>query len=44
MLVKMNDNIRVKGPTFTHEQEITLEPAQLLTIQFSTSTGQFVVK
>ena len=44
MLVQMNDSVRVEGPTFTHEQEINLDPAQLLTIQFNTSTGQFVVK
>ena len=44
MVLRMNDNARVEGPTFTHEQEITLESAQLLTVQFSTSTGQFVVK
>ncbi len=41
--IKMNDSVRVKGPTFTHEQDIALEPAQLLVIQFDTAAGKFII-
>ncbi|MCP3867351.1 MAG: hypothetical protein GY703_04480 [Gammaproteobacteria bacterium] len=44
MVVEMNDNANKQGPTHTHKQDVTLDPAQLLVIQFKTSTGQFVVK
>ncbi len=42
--VQMNDNVRVEGPTFTHEQRIELEPAQMLVVDFKTDAGKFIVK
>lgn len=42
--VKMNDNVRVEGPTHTHEQIVTLTPAQLLLVDFDSDTHEFVVK
>ncbi len=41
--IKMNDNVRVEGPTFTHKQDINLEPAQLLVIQFDSAAGKFTL-
>lgn len=42
--VTMNDSVRVAGPTYTHEQTVTLMPAQLLVVDFNSDTHQFVVK
>lgn len=42
--IRMNDNVRVAGPTHQHEQPISLAPAQLVVIQFRSSSGEFVVK
>jgi len=42
--VRMNDNVRVQGPTFTHEQAIELEPAQLLVVDFKKDMGKFIVR
>jgi len=44
LAVQMNDNVRVEGPTYTHEQTVTLEPAQLLVVDFNSETGKFVIK
>ena len=44
LAVKMNDNARVEGPTHTHEQTVTLDPAQLLVIDFNSDTGSFIVQ
>lgn len=41
--IKMNDNVRVEGPTFTHEQGIDLKAAQLLVIQFDSEIGKFTL-
>ncbi|MCP3670380.1 MAG: hypothetical protein GY814_08085 [Gammaproteobacteria bacterium] len=41
--LKMNDSVRVEGPTFTHKQDINLEPAQLLVIQFDSENGKFTL-
>lgn len=41
--IKMNDNVRVEGPTFTHELDVNLTPAQLLVIQFDSVAGKFTV-
>ncbi|HED18638.1 MAG TPA: hypothetical protein ENI74_03945, partial [Gammaproteobacteria bacterium] len=30
LAVQMNDNVRVKGPTYTDEEAVTLKPTQLL--------------
>lgn len=43
LAVWMNDNVRVEGPTHTHEEMVTLEPAQLLVIDFNSETGSFFV-
>jgi len=44
LAVRMNDNARVEGPTHTHEETVTLEPAQLLVIDFNSETGSFIVQ
>ncbi len=41
--IKMNDNVRVEGPTFTHKQDIDLPPAKLLVIQFDSVAGKFTL-
>jgi hypothetical protein len=42
--IRMNDNIRVEGPTHQYQQSVSLEPAQLLVIHFSSGQNQFVIK
>ena len=44
LAVRMNDNVRVEGPTYTHEETVSLEPAQLLVVDFNSETGSFVIK
>lgn len=44
LAVRMNDNVRVDGPTFTHEQTVKLEPAQLLVVDFNSETGKFIIQ
>ncbi len=44
LAVKMNDDMRIEGPTYTHEQTVTLTPAQLLVIDFDSDARKFVVK
>jgi hypothetical protein len=44
LAVQMNDNVRVEGPTYSHEQTVTLEPAQLLVIDFNSETGSFIIQ
>ncbi len=41
--IKMNDSVRVEGSTFTHQQDIDLQPAQLLVIQFDSAGGKFTL-
>jgi hypothetical protein len=40
----MNDNVRVEGPTYTHEKTVTLEPGQLLVVDFNSETGSFIIQ
>jgi len=42
--VEMNDNVRVEGPTYTHEETVVLEPAQLLVVNFNSETGKFFIQ
>ena len=42
--VTMNDNARVEGFTHTHEQTISLAPAQLLVVDFNSEEHKFIVK
>ena len=42
--VRMNDNIRVEGPTHSYQQLVSLESAQLLVIHFSSGQNQFVIR
>ncbi len=44
LAVQMNDNINVDGPTHNHEQTVMLEPAQLLVIEYQSSSGAFTAK
>ena len=44
LAVRMNDNARVEGPTHTHEETVTLEPAQLLVIDFNSEIRSFIVR
>ena len=44
LAVQMNDNMRVEGATYTHEETVNLEPAQLLVIDFNSETGSFVIQ
>jgi hypothetical protein len=44
LAVRMNDDMRVEGPTHTHEETVTLEPAQLLVIDFNSETGSFIIQ
>jgi len=42
--VQMDDNVRVEGPTYTHQQTVTLKPAQLLVVDFNSETGSFIIQ
>ncbi len=42
--VHMNDNVNVEGPTYTEEKKVTLEPAQLLFVNFNSDSGQFLIQ
>ena len=42
--VQMNDNVRVQGPTYTHAQDIELEPTQMLVVDFKKDAGEFIVR
>jgi len=44
LAVQMNDNARVDGPVYTHEETVTLDPAQLLVVDFNSDTGAFIVQ
>jgi len=44
LLVRMNDNVRVEGPAYVHEQTVTLVPAQLLLVDFDSENHKFVVR
>ena len=44
LAVEMNDNVRVEGPTYQHEEVVTLKPTQLLVVDFNSETGKFVLK
>jgi len=44
LAVRMNDNVRVQGPAYTHEETVTLEPAQLLVVNFNSDTGRFFLQ
>jgi hypothetical protein len=44
LAVRMNDNMHVEGPMYTHEETVNLEPAQLLVIDFNSETGSFIVQ
>jgi len=44
LVVQMNDNVRVKGPTYSDEETVTLKPAQLLVVDFDSDTGKFIIK
>ncbi len=44
LVVHMNDNVRVEGPTHVHEEIVTLKPAQHLVINFNSDTGKFFIK
>ena len=42
--VQMNDNVRIEGPTYTHQQQVELEPAQMLVVDFKKDAGEFIVR
>ncbi len=42
--IQMNDNVRVEGPTYTHEQQIELKSAQMLVVDFKKDGGVFIVR
>ncbi|MDT8385996.1 MAG: hypothetical protein RQ736_00675 [Thiogranum sp.] len=44
LVIHMNDNTRVEGPTHVHEETVTLRPAQRLVINFNSDTGKFFIR
>jgi hypothetical protein len=44
LTVRMNDDVNSQGLTHTDEREITLEPAQLLVVNFNSDTGRFFIQ
>jgi len=42
--IRMNDDVRVEGPTHRYQQSVSLESAQLLVIQFNNAQNQFVLR
>ena len=43
LLVWMNDDVNVDGPTYRYEQNVTLEPEQQLVIDFDAGAGGFFI-
>lgn len=44
LTVRMNDNVRVEGPTHSHQETVELGPAQLLVVNFNSDTGKFFIQ
>ncbi len=44
LLVWINDDVKVKGPTYRLEQDISLKPEQHMIIEFNSSAGKFIIK
>lgn len=44
LIMGMNDNVHVQGLTHTGELTVTLQPAQLLVVNFNSETGQFFIQ
>ena len=42
--VRMNDNVRVEGPTRTLDRKVNLTPGQLLVVDYNSENLEFVVK
>ncbi len=42
--VQMDDNARLEGPSYTHRETVTLQPAQLLVVDFNPETGSFIIQ
>ncbi|MCP4076935.1 MAG: hypothetical protein GY744_12225 [Gammaproteobacteria bacterium] len=40
----LNDDVKVEGPIYQHEQDIVIKPEQHLIIQFDSGEGGFIVK
>lgn len=43
LLVWMNDDVNVEGPTYRYERTITLKPEQQLLVDFDASSGGFYI-
>lgn len=43
LLVWMNDDVKVDGPTYQHEKIITLKPEQQLVVDFDAESGGFFI-
>jgi hypothetical protein len=44
LTMAMNDNANVQGFTHTDEQTVTLQPSQLLVVNFNSETGRFYIQ
>jgi len=44
IVIRMNDSVLVDGPTHQYQQAVSLEPAQLLVIQFNGGQNQFILR
>ena len=44
LTMAMNDDVNVQGFTHSAEQEVTLQPAQLLVVNYNSETGQFFIQ
>lgn len=42
--VRMNDNVRVQGYNFQHEEKVVLKPAQILVVDFNADKGGIVLQ
>jgi len=41
--ILMNDDVNVDGPTYRLERTVTLQPEQLLLVDFNASHGEFTI-
>ncbi len=44
LTMAMNDDVKVQGFTYTAEETVNLQPAQLLVVNFNSETGRFYIQ
>jgi len=44
LVIQMNDDIHTKGSTYTYNETVSLQPSQLLLVNFDADAGKFVIR